>query len=131
MDASGWALGQATPTAQRYDSHCRYSVRASAPALENSLADARFEAVAPLLVEQLVAMGFDSLTLRQGTLHVTTADGISETISDIQAELTGKRRGQVGARVPGAALGDRSGRGFAFAMELRPRRAGSSGPSSR
>ena len=40
-------------------------------------------------------MGFDALTVRQGTLHVTTADGMSETIGDIQAELTGRRKGQV------------------------------------
>lgn len=56
------------------------------------------EAAAPLLVDQLLAMGFEGLTLRRGTLYVTTAEGGWETISDIQADLTGRRKGQVGAR---------------------------------
>jgi hypothetical protein len=53
--------------------------------------------IAPLLVEQLAAMGFDVLTVRRGTLHVTANDGSSETISDIQAELGGRRRASVTA----------------------------------
>ena len=72
--------------------------RARAPALrglEGDMADMLAGSIAPLLVEQLVAMGFDALTVRQGTLHVTTAGGASETIGDIQAELTGRRKGQV------------------------------------
>jgi AsmA protein len=73
-------------------------LRASTSAFESSLAGTVAGTVAPLLVEQLVAMGFDALTLRQGTLHVTTADGVSETISDIQAELTGRRKGQIAGR---------------------------------
>jgi hypothetical protein len=73
-------------------------LRASTSAFESSLAGTVTGTVAPLLVEQLVAMGFDALTLRQGTLHVTTADGVSETISDIQAELTGRRKGQIAGR---------------------------------
>jgi uncharacterized protein involved in outer membrane biogenesis len=51
--------------------------------------------IAPLLVDQLVALGYDALTVRQGTLYVTTAEGTSETIGDIQAELTGRRKGQI------------------------------------
>jgi AsmA protein len=69
--------------------------RTSAPGVESGLASADYDTIAPLLVEQLVAMGFDALTLRQGTLHVTTADGSTETINDIEAELTGRRKGQV------------------------------------
>jgi AsmA protein len=65
---------------------------------ESSLEGTLAGTVAPLLVEQLVAMGFDTLILRQGTLHVTTADGGSETISDIQAELTWRRKGQPAGR---------------------------------
>lgn len=69
-------------------------LRAGASGFESTLAGT----VAPLLAEQLVAMGFDALTLRQGTLHIITADGTAETIGDIQAELTGRRKGQVAAR---------------------------------
>jgi uncharacterized protein involved in outer membrane biogenesis len=54
--------------------------------------------IAPPLVDQLLAMGFDALTVRQGTLHLTTVEGGSETISEIQAELTGRRRGQVAGK---------------------------------
>ena len=57
---------------------------------------AEVEAAAPLLVDQLLAMGFEVLTIRRGTLNVTTADGSWETISDIQADVTGRRKGQVG-----------------------------------
>ena len=54
--------------------------------------------IAPLLVEQLAAIGFDALTVRQGTLHVTTADGTWETVGDIHAELSGRRKGQVAGK---------------------------------
>src|SRR5262245_47768998 len=56
------------------------------------------DAIAPLLVEQLTAMSLDVLTLRRGTLYVTAADGSWETIGDIQAELTGRRKGQISGR---------------------------------
>jgi hypothetical protein len=72
--------------------------RAGASGLESSLTDIVTGTIAPLLVEQLVAMGFDTLILRQGTLHVTTVDGVSETIGDIQAELTGRRKGPIAGR---------------------------------
>ena len=84
-------------------------LRASSSSMESSLESTVAGTVAPLLVEQLVAMGFDALTLRQGTLHVTTTDGVSETISDIQAELTGKRKGQVAAHGSFAIRGQRLG----------------------
>ena len=84
-------------------------------------------AVAPLLVEQLVAMGFDALTLRQGTLHVTTADGSSETIGDIQAELTGTAQGpgrRHAAASRSAASGSPSTRTLAPDARSQRRRAG-------
>jgi hypothetical protein len=70
-------------------------LRPDTPGFEAGLANMMTGSVAPLLVEQLVAMGFDGLTVRQGTLHVTTAAGVSETLGDIQAELTGRRKGQI------------------------------------
>ena len=46
-----------------------------------------------------MALGFDLITIRRGTLHVTAADGtILETITDIQAEVTGRRKGQIAGR---------------------------------
>jgi AsmA protein len=50
------------------------------------------------LVEHLMSLGFDLLTIRRGTLHVTAFDGSLETIGDIQAEVTGLRKGQVASR---------------------------------
>lgn len=51
------------------------------------------------LIEQIVALGFDLVTIRRGTLHVTASDGtILETITDIQAEVTGRRKGQIAGR---------------------------------
>jgi AsmA protein len=73
-------------------------LRTGTPGFESNLASTIVGTIAPLLVEQLVAMGFDALTVRQGTLHVTTADGMSETLGDIQAELTGRRKGQVAGK---------------------------------
>jgi AsmA protein len=53
--------------------------------------------VAPL-VEPLIAMNFDALIIRRGTLHVTSAEGDLETLSDIEAELSGWRKGQISVR---------------------------------
>ncbi|MBX9590640.1 MAG: AsmA-like C-terminal region-containing protein [Hyphomonadaceae bacterium] len=51
------------------------------------------------LIQQIVALGFDLITIRRGTLHIATADGtILETITDIQAEVTGRRKGQIAGR---------------------------------
>jgi len=51
------------------------------------------------LMQQIVALGFDLITIRRGTLHIATADGsILETITDIQAEVTGRRKGQIAGR---------------------------------
>ena len=54
-------------------------------------------AVAPL-IEQIMGLGFDLITIKRGTLHVTAFDGTLETISDIQAEVTGRRKGQIAGR---------------------------------
>ena len=70
-------------------------LRTGTPGFESNLASTVAETIAPLLVEQLAAMGFDALIVRQGTLHVTNTDGMAETVGDIQAELTGRRKGQV------------------------------------
>jgi AsmA protein len=72
-------------------------LKTSAPGVDDDLAGAVSGTIAPLLVDQLAAMGFDGLTLRRGTLHVTANDGSSETIGDIQAELSGRRKGHVTA----------------------------------
>jgi AsmA protein len=50
------------------------------------------------LVDQFTAMSFDALTLRRGTVNVTAADGSLESISDIEAELSGWRKGAVAAK---------------------------------
>lgn len=55
------------------------------------------DAIAPL-VEQLMAMGFDALTIRRGTLNIVATDGSSETIADIEADVSGRRKGQITAR---------------------------------
>jgi len=76
-------------------------LRTGASSLEGThpgLPGRSIDTLAPLLVDQLTAMGFDALTIRRGTLYVTGADGSWETISDIQAELSGRRKGQVSGR---------------------------------
>ncbi|KAB2913440.1 MAG: AsmA family protein [Hyphomicrobiaceae bacterium] len=69
--------------------------RATSPGFEASMGEA--PAIAPL-VEQLMTMGFDTLAIRRGTLNVTALDGTVETISDIEAEVTGRRKDQITAR---------------------------------
>lgn len=62
-------------------------------ALDNDLGPA-----APL-VQRIIALGFDLIAIRRGTLNVTAADGtVLETITDIQAEVTGRRKGQIAGR---------------------------------
>jgi hypothetical protein len=62
-----------------------------------SLADPRL-APSPL-IEQIANLGFDLISIRRGTLNITGSDGIVlETITDIQAEVTGRRKGQVAGR---------------------------------
>ena len=91
-------------------------LRTGASSFEASFAGPSIDAVAPLLADQLTAMGFDALTLRRGTLYVTAADGSWETISDIQAELTGRRKGQVSGRGSFTIRGQR----LAFDATLAP-----------
>jgi hypothetical protein len=76
---------------------------------ESPLAGTLRDAVAPVLVEQLQAMGFESLTVRQGILIVTAGDGTSETIAEIEAELTGRRKGEVAGHGSFAFRGQRLG----------------------
>jgi len=73
------------------------AITAAASSFDTGTPASQAPAIAPL-VEQLTAMSFDVLTIRRGTLHVTSADGSWENISDIQAELSGRRKGQVSAR---------------------------------
>jgi AsmA protein len=72
----------------------------------DGLAGSDLSALTPL-VEQFTAMGFDALTLRRGTLYVTSADGGLETINDIEAELSGWRKGQLAAKGSFAVHGQR------------------------
>jgi AsmA protein len=55
-------------------------------------------ATIPPLFEPLIAMNFDTLIVRRGTLHVTSTEGDWETLSDVQAELGGWRKGQIAVR---------------------------------
>src|SRR5689334_8923345 len=50
------------------------------------------------LLDQFMSMAFDMLTIRRGTLYIMTADGPAETIADIQAEVSGSRKGQVNGK---------------------------------
>jgi AsmA protein len=77
--------------------------------LESTLERTLAGVVAPALVEQLQAMGFDALTVRQGTLLVTAANGTSETIGEIEAELTGRRKGEIAGHGSFAFRGQRLG----------------------
>src|SRR5262245_35189935 len=68
---------------------------ATASAFDNAtVAEAQ---IAPLL-DQFMSMSFDALTIRRGTVHIMTADGAAETLGDIQAEVSGSRKGQVTGR---------------------------------
>jgi AsmA protein len=54
--------------------------------------------VAPL-IEQVAALALDVVSIRRGTLNVTGADGtVLETLTDIQAEVTGRHKGHIAAR---------------------------------
>ena len=72
-------------------------LRATTPQVGASLSSTDLGPVSPL-IEQIVALGYDLITIRRGTLHVTAFDGTLETISDIQAEITGRRKGQIAGR---------------------------------
>ena len=70
-------------------------LRANASGFDGVLAEAA--GLTPL-VEQFTGMSFDALTLRRGTVYITATDGSLETISDIETELSGWRKGQLTAR---------------------------------
>lgn len=55
------------------------------------------EQIAPL-IEALQGLNFEVLTVRRCTLVVVFGDGHSETLSDIRADLTHKRRGVITAK---------------------------------
>jgi uncharacterized protein involved in outer membrane biogenesis len=72
-------------------------LRATASSFESNATGADIGAIAPL-VEQLAAGAFDTLNIQRGTVHVTSVDGASETISDLRAEMTGRRKGVIATR---------------------------------
>jgi AsmA protein len=59
------------------------------------------------LVEQFSAKAFDALILRRGTLIVAAADGSRESIHDIEAEISGWRKGQLAAKGSFSVRGQR------------------------
>lgn len=50
------------------------------------------------LMEQLLASAYDTLIIRRGQAQISGADGAAETLSDIEAEVTGRRKGQLTLR---------------------------------
>jgi hypothetical protein len=64
------------------------------------------ELLAPV-IEQIASLGFDRLVVRRGTVHITASDGTVETITDVQAEVTGRKKGVVAARGTFAYRGQR------------------------
>jgi len=72
-------------------------VRAS-PTIGNGDLDGANLGPSSALIRQIAALGFELVTIRRGTLHVTMADGAVETISDIQAEVSRRRSGQVASQ---------------------------------
>lgn len=55
------------------------------------------EETAPLM-EQLINAAYDTLIIRRGQAQIGGADGASETLSDIEAEVTGRRKGPMAVR---------------------------------
>lgn len=50
------------------------------------------------LMEQLLNAAYDTLIIRRGQAQIAGADGSGETLSDIEAEVTGRRKGQMAIR---------------------------------
>jgi AsmA protein len=63
------------------------------------------------LIQQIAALGFDLITVRRGTVNVTTLGGDVETLSDVQVEVRKARKGQV------AVLGSFTVRGQRLAFD--------------
>lgn len=62
------------------------------------MAGSDLDPAAPL-IQQIAQLGYDLVTIRRGTLHIVAADGsVLETLTDIQAEVTGRRKGQIAGR---------------------------------
>lgn len=72
-------------------------LRASSRSGRGESADADLGPVAPL-IQQIVALGFELVTIRGGTLHVRMADGTVESLSDIQAVVTRPSKGQIACK---------------------------------
>jgi AsmA protein len=66
-------------------------------AARNAVAMFGPEAISPLAA-QLAALGFESVSLRQGTLRIARPDGGSQSIENINIEVTAGTRGQLDAR---------------------------------
>lgn len=45
------------------------------------------------LISQLLAFGYDALTIRRGTVNIVSEGGVSETLSEVEAEVSGRRKG--------------------------------------
>ncbi len=71
--------------------------RASTAGFETTPAGSDPKSLAPV-VQALASLTFDTVTIRRGTLHVTTAAGDYESLTDIQAEFSGARKQQVASR---------------------------------
>jgi AsmA protein len=63
-------------------------------AAAESLPESQADSLSPVL-QQIAALGFDLITIRRGTLHITALDGSAETLTDIQVEIKRTRKGQV------------------------------------
>jgi AsmA protein len=96
-------------------------VRSTAPHLEGAAAGDP-SALTPL-VENLMGLGFDLLTIRRGTLHVARADGSTETLSDLQAELTGRKKGHIAGRGSFTVRGQRVAFDVTFPLAAEKRTA--------
>lgn len=71
--------------------HLRLDAKAAASGSE------AVENIAPL-IEALQGLNFEALTVRRCTLVVVFGDGHSETLSDVSADVTHKRRGVITAK---------------------------------
>lgn len=73
-------------------------LRAAAALQGESVSGAELGPLTPLM-QQILSLGFELITIRRGTLHITGADGtVLESLTDVQAEVTGRRKGQVAGR---------------------------------
>lgn len=72
--------------------------RAAEPYGAGLMSGADLGPVAPL-IQQILTLGYDLITIRRSSLNIAGADGtILETLTDIQAEVTGRRKGVIAGR---------------------------------